>query len=463
MVINTEPCRQTSFIQPLSNNKPKHTSMKIFLTTASLLISFFISVVHGQTVDSISNIFTTYESDLTTNSTQKPNGKKSQKELDKLAYNPKMLNMFIANNISNYLSSSKDISLQKYYAVLESGDGSLFVGYNFMFRPNKLSRLKHIANIGLKTDVEDNFSAIRSDGKFNPEMAANLKYTHIFRGKIKFDQKHRDAISNYRSKYLQKKYKADLAKYADAEVAADKDENTDLEAKLKYGKDVLTEDEKKELIEDEYITQYEKIATDEEKFITDNKVFNSIVSNWITTELYIPAGKKEYKLSPATTVFATTDEQFYNFKAAILWTRMQKWSSKQTIYTTLQLSTYNLNNIITKDLKAYKFETIASQGGNNQTTADTKDAYVGVFDKDFAKSIKAEMVAFLYKDIIGLSVAAELVTGQFSARNWKLAIPVSLKDKEDKPSINLELQFKEVYKTHSFGISVGYAFGRFFN
>jgi hypothetical protein len=445
--------------------------MKIFLTIMAIsfaslqtnnVLAQLTPAKIADKVHEISNVFTKYNDDLLVNKDQ-DRMKSTKGDVTRLAYNPKMLNMFIANNIGTYLASSKDISLQKYYAVLEQDATSLFLGYNFLFRKNKLNRLKHIANVGLKTDLSDNFSSIITDGNINPEMALNLKYTYVLRGKIKFDATHRTAIDNYRSKYLFEKYKADLAKYSKNEVAADKDQNTDLEAKLKYAGTLLKDEDKEKLIEDELDVQYEKIATDEEKFITDNKVFNSITSSWFTTEIFIPAGNKKYMVSPATTVFATTDERFYNFKASILYTRMRKWSNKITLYTTLQASAYNMNNIITKELKAYKFETIASQGGNNQTVADSKDAYVGVFKQDFAKSIKGEVVFFFVKDIAGVSAAAEFVGGEFSARNWKLAIPVSLKDKDGKPSINLEVQFKEVYKTHSFGIAMGYAFGKYFN
>ncbi len=435
--------------------------MKLFLTTLAILSACFApGIISAQkTVNSIAGVFADYVADL--NKSEQTGKTDDQKK--KLAYNPKMLNMFIANNISTYLSSSKDISLQKYYAILESGDGSLFVGYNFLFRKEKITRLKHIFNVGLKTDLEDNFSAILSDDKLNPELALNLKYTYIRPGKIKYGTDHSKMIDNYRANYLKRKYADDLAKYSAAEPAAvaNRDENTELEAKLKYVTS-LTATEKQELIDDQYVAEYEKIAADEEKFITDNKVFNSIVSSWITTEVYIPAGKREYKVSPSTAVFATTDEQFYNFSASISFTRMQKWSGRQTFYATASLGAFNTNNIIRKDLKAYKFETIVNQGGTNQTVGDSKDAYVGIFKKDFAQSLKGELVFFFLKDIAGISLSGEVITGDLRARNWKIAVPISLKDKDDKPSVNFELQYKEVFKTHLVGISVGFAFGKFF-
>ena len=38
--------------------------------------------------------------------------------------------------------------------------------------------------------------------------------------------------------------------------------------------------------------------------------------------------------------------------------------------------------------------------------------------------------------------------------NWRLGIPVSLKDNEGKSKINFELVWREISKLHSFGLSI---------
>ena len=406
-------------------------------------------------VTDIAKIFDKYQQDLDASESK---GKSDSQKL-RLSYNPRMLNMFMANNISNYISSSKDISLQKYYAVLESGDGSLFLGYNFMFRKDKIDRLRQVFNVGIKTNMENNFSALLVNDNVNPELALNLKYSYIFRGAIRYYPSHKDAVKKYRDEFLKKKYAEILKKYEDTGPAGE--DNTDIEARLKYATN-LSAEEKQELIDDEYTSIYQKIAEDEEKFITENKMFNSIILRWINLEGYLPVANKKYEVAPSLSIFNTIVKEMYNFNVSVSYTRMQKWKSKQIFYTTGTASIYNINNIINKELKIYKFETIVNQGGNNQTVSDTKDAYVGVYKSGTAISLKAELIGFIYKDITGLSVAGELVYGPFTARNWKFGIPFSLKDKDDKPSVNLELQLKEVFGVHSIGISVGYVFGRFF-
>jgi hypothetical protein len=139
---------------------------------------------------------------------------------------------------------------------------------------------------------------------------------------------------------------------------------------------------------------------------------------------------------------------------------MRKWSNKRTLYGTISTSLFNNNTILTKELKKYVFETVTTQSIENQTVTDTKDAYVGSYYKEYSQGIKGEIVYFFFKDIVGISIAEERVFGKLGSDNWKFAVPFSLKDKEDKPSINFELQWKEINKAHFVGISVGYAFGK---
>lgn len=413
-------------------------------------------------INTISLVFNQYQKDIDNNVIKGQDLGKTKKKITKMQCNPKMMNVFLANNIGNRLSSSKDISLQKHYAILEQGDGTLFIGYNLDFRQNKLERLKHILNVGIKNDFNDNFSSLVSDGKLNNRLAINLKHNYIFKGEMFNSEEQKKMVKDYRNAYLKKKYEDELNKYNSEDVASNKEENTDLEIKLKRVK-TFTDIEKIRMIEKEFNDQYEKIATEEEKFITDYKLYKFAISKWITTEIYFPLGRQNYAISPDVSVFNTTDERFYDFKASFLYSVLVKKNDKNALLFNAGISAFNNNNILTKQLTAYKFETIVNQGGSNQTVADSKDAYVGNYQAGFSGSIKSELTYFFVQDIVGISIAGEQVAGNFNARNWKFAIPFSLKDKDNKPSVNFELQFKEVSKTHYFGISVGYAFGKFLN
>jgi len=91
----------------------------------------------------------------------------------------------------------------------------------------------------------------------------------------------------------------------------------------------------------------------------------------------------------------------------------------------------------------------------------TNNVYKTEYDNFATGKLELEVVAFLYKGMISISPAIEKNVGKYDATNWKLGIPVSLKDKEGKPTLNFELQWREINTQHSIGISVGYNFGKF--
>lgn len=78
-------------------------------------------------------------------------------------------------------------------------------------------------------------------------------------------------------------------------------------------------------------------------------------------------------------------------------------------------------------------------------------------------SLTIEPAVFIWKNRIGFSPAIEFNQGTYKKTNWKLGIPISLKDKDGKPKINFELQWKEVNtfttNSHLVGLSANFLFG----
>ncbi|TRW25781.1 hypothetical protein FMM05_06040 [Flavobacterium zepuense] len=378
---------------------------------------------------------------------------KIEKIKDK-AYNPKMLNMFFANNIASYVTSSKDLSLQKTYAVLDTDEGAFFFGYNInVGAKSKIDNLKHIFNIGAHAKSKDGFVTIYKEKEYSKELGFSARYTYLFGRNINFSRNQRVAMQEHRINYLQKEFAADLAKFKDT-ITID----TELEAKIEYTKP--NDQDRKNEVQETYIKTYEKIATAEEKFLTDNNLYNHISQWWFTIYGYLPITEHEYKISSSITNSNFGTNNVLNYKFAGLLTFMQKWNSSRVLYLTGSASVFNNNNIMSQELKSYDFQTIQSQGGLNQAVESKDNIYVGEFKKGITKSIKLECISFFIKDIIGLSAYVERNYKTFESTNWKLGIPVSLKDKEDKPSVNFELQWKEINKEHILGISIGYIFGK---
>lgn len=441
--------------------------MKTLIKPAILFIIILMQsnlALSQMTTEYVSEAYCKYISDLTIKNPRKItkiSSKKVSKGLSQLDYNPKMLNMFIANHINSILSNSKSISLQKFYAVLESDDESISLGYNITNRKNNIDRLKSLWNVGIKSNMENNFSKILIDKKFNPELSLNIKYTYFFKGSIYYNNRQSSILKGYRNNYLKNKYSKSLGVYNSSDSDPQKDENTELEVLIKYGS--LTTKEKNETIENEFYTQYEKIATDEEKFISDNKLFNSVITKWVTFDMSLPVAENKYAISPAYTTFASEDKSFYNLKLGLTYNQMQKYSDKTLIHFAGGVGLINLNNITTNELKAYKYETISNLGNSNQTTINTKDVYVGTYKNAVTLDFKGEATYFFLKDIWGISLALEYLPGSLSTFNYKIGSPISLKDKDGKSTVNFEIQYKNLFNKNYFGLTVGLPFGKYIN
>ena len=72
-------------------------------------------------------------------------------------------------------------------------------------------------------------------------------------------------------------------------------------------------------------------------------------------------------------------------------------------------------------------------------------------------------MALFYKNTIGISPSIEKNFGTYDGINWKIGIPISLKDKEWKPTVNFVLQWKEnktlTSSQHLIGFSTSFFFG----
>ena len=86
------------------------------------------------------------------------------------------------------------------------------------------------------------------------------------------------------------------------------------------------------------------------------------------------------------------------------------------------------------------------------------------FEQFTTTALSLENIRYLYRNMIGISGALEMNVGKnYNPLNWKLGIPVSLKNKEGKSNISFELQWKEINKNHFVGLKAGFNFGKFIN
>lgn len=417
---------------------------------------------------------------------------------EQVFYNNKMLNILFADEVASYATTSSDLSLNRYYAGLDSDDGSLSFSINYNSREdNKLKPLRWLLSAGFKATSDEKFATIFKNGKFeNNDLAVTGKVTLIGNGTIVFSSSERskekkdtdqkkdslekfeyepkttpkpvykrtEIIRNFRRELLVR-YEEKIRQYAENDYSKDLDS-----LNLLFNKDYnQKEDIKKkteEFIESKYVDYYGKIADEEISYMKKNKLYRRLSSFWFTFDFNAPIGEKTYTTTATKESPATSEIKFYQLKANLTSTIFWKFSGRQSLYATGRLSAFNNNNIIADEIKTSTFQTIYTQSPNQQAiVTEDKDVYVlpSGYQNFVTGSAKMEVVYFVL-DWIGISPAAEKNFGQYyHPLNLKIGIPLSLKDKDGKASVNLEPQYKRVNNTDLYGISASFFLGKFLN
>lgn len=379
-------------------------------------------------------------------------------------FNEAMLNVLFSEEVSSYLADSKDLSLKKSHAIISTADKTLFIGGSFvMGRKNKTEKLTHILTTGIKTKLNEKFASFLNykTGNLDNEIGINLKYTWIGRGIINFNG-HSKELKNLNEKVI-------IPKYSDKVATAIKNKtyvNELKEYENIYGLSSSTYIKKqKAYFAKKYEELYLSLAEEEVSKMKSEKLYNYLWDHYVTLELFAPISRKIYNLAPVISADLTTkkfeDEKFYPWKFNVGYTNFWKTVKGSTFYLSGFASVFNNNNIETSDLKSKTFQTFNST--NINVLESTDSFFLGDYKRFTTTNLKAEFVSyFIKKGAAGVSAAIEKNIGEeYDALNWKLGIPVSLKDKEGKPTINFEIQWREVNSDHFLGIGVGFAFGKF--
>ncbi|UPQ78280.1 hypothetical protein M0M57_11690 [Flavobacterium azooxidireducens] len=237
-------------------------------------------------------------------------------------------------------------------------------------------------------------------------------------------------------------------------------EEENINAILYCGNDLTDKNEK--LIKEKYYFFYKKIADKEIEILKKEKLYSSYLTWWVGFDAYYGAsGKETYFKKDLTPNTIVDTAKFRDYKIDLYVNGLWSFSKGVTINAKLQFNSTNTNNFIINEKTANTFETIASLPNNQQTVTGTQLVFIGQYDEFIVLSTRYELSFLVFNNTVGLSGALEHYYGTFKARNWKFGIPVSFKDKDKKPTLNFELQWKEINRNHFVGISVGYAFGKF--
>ncbi|PTX63082.1 hypothetical protein C8N46_102485 [Kordia periserrulae] len=395
---------------------------------------------------------------------------------DSVFYNNVVLNKYFANKITNYAISTDDLSFTDYIVNANTSNKTLTIGGSFRldnFKKEKgkrkaarqLESLRKVGNLltlYVRSDLSDGFSNLYSENSdtqeynFNSSIGIGGKYTRIYNGTIKTDK--RAQIDIIRSKYIQKEIEKAIADYdADAftkELELEKlrnpnDNESDLESKL---------------VRKKHREFYEAIV---DKELTYAKEYNLIKSShmfWYSLEFFMPLSRKI--ITSSTDNLTTQDNKFTNWNTTLqmnyLYNRNNACFIKDfSIKGTAQFAVFNTNDFIANNDSAVTFQNIIQDNMSSQVEGSSSSVFLGNYNDFPAGSVKGEVSSLFFNNTVGLSVAFEQTIGEIHNRNWKLGIPISFKDKDGKPTLNFELQWREINTQHSVGISVGYNFGKF--
>ncbi|MEY8760231.1 hypothetical protein [Chryseobacterium tongliaoense] len=441
--------------------------MKIFKSTLTICSLVFYSVLFSQKdknnyvsyhkpliLDELKYCTLEYYKNDIDSLNEKENKKfiRTRKEDDKWVFNNQMLAVFFNNEINSFAVTMKDLSLDPNIVSVNTDNKTLTVGRNINLQNNKnrpdkdLRKISNMLSVSATSSIDKSFSKIYSKNNktneydFASEISLNFKFTHINNNIIGTYNKHRTQIEKFRNEKIEK--------YLQSEF--EKDEELKDPSNVDIGK--------------KYYEYYKKIADKEVKNIKDNTLFSSYKLSWWGVNVSVPLTKKVINVKSTKTVGNFDSKEFYSWKAELFFNGLYHipgYLKGTTLNGRISGSVFNNNNFIANNTSAVTFQTIADQNSTQQILNPADLVFIGDYERFATTALKLEGASLFFNNTIGVSAALEKNFGTYDALNWKLGIPVSLKDKDKKPSLNFEMQWHEINKVHVLGISVGYIFGKF--
>jgi len=403
----------------------------------------------------------------------------AEKKEDTVYYNNAVLNKYFSDLITNYANSTGDLSFSKYTINANSSDKTLTIGGAFRFdnfyrnseKRKALKSLRPLRKTGnllylyVKSGLNDGFSSIysKNDGEygFNSDIGIGAKYTHIFNGHI--NEGKIEKIEYVRNSIVKKEVTKKIQEYKKSNFESD----LRLKNIMANAEDDPSKQEKNknELLQQKHREFYEMIVDKELEMMRSKQLFTSAGVTWASFEFYIPI--KGQQINSTLDTLTTTSEYFNNWNAKITGNYLRNknytcFLKKSSFKFTGELSFLNTNNFAANSQSAVSFQNIIQDNITNQVEGTSTSVFIGDYNEFVTSFFRSEISTLTFNNTVGLSAAYEVALfGDVINRNWKLGIPFSLKDKDEKPTVNFELQWREINKAHTIGISVGYNFGKF--
>lgn len=457
-------------------------SLRIKNSEVSTLATPFNYFLNGKritlTPDEVENPLITYVNEL-------EDLKNKRKNKNKILFTSSSLNYLFSKKLAAAFNASNDLTLQKYFFNIDPTENSLTIGYNMDNRDgDPLNPLEWVINLGAKVVTKNNFSTLPFIGDTQKSnLGFNFSFTKLHNGYITYRTKKgdvtqiekidkEDTVTKYDDDEI--KLKRELLLYQYNTKVKDFNKSSELKRKLAYLKaseenPVKLEKKIKEFIQEKADELYFEMISEEIEAIESDKLYKSIVKSWTTAQFYIPFGNRDYNISPINSKNEATEVRYFPFNASVSYNFFYQGTKNISLFGKL-VGAYKKNNTIEVNGSSEKvFQSIDNSSGTPTLTSPVKaiDVTKTPFNRFTTTSLKGEFAFFFIKNIIGISGALEKNFGDFDGVNYKIGIPFSLKDKEGKPTVNFEVQYKhnETFEdnVNVIGISTSFFFGDLIN
>jgi len=362
---------------------------------------------------------------------------------------PRALNLYFARQTAALLSTTTDLSLNNAYALLDDKDGRLFAGGSIGFRKSEESRMWGALTLGAKANVKDGFSKLSSEGKFQNDIGASIKFTLVGRGTISYakeDSIHKLKVRKFVEAEAMMRAQ-DLMEWGEKNYKAhDDDEERSAAYKKQQGK-----------VEKELLA-----ATVDE--VESQPWYTRSRMTWLSAEVYVPLTRSEYLIADSATALEARKEMYKPWTASLTYTWLWKYPKLGLFFVTGSAGLERNNSVLAEDIEDLKFQssTVRSDGDTLLlANFEDEDVYVGEFKQFWTPTASITGSWMIGNLPFGVSGSIERMFGDVEAWNWKLGVPVSLRGKDGKRSVNFELQWRERFNGHTVGVSVGLPFGDF--
>lgn len=359
------------------------------------------------------------------------------------------INLLFAKEVAYFLSGSRDLSLYKSYASLNTDNNRLLLAYNISLpkkQPNYY--INKILTFGLEADLNDGISTLIKNSEFTNNIGVRLKFTLMRDGKVNSSSSSEKLHKEKRMEVIEK---IDKTMIVPSTVTIELIENEEIK-KMEYKN--LQDEATKKLYEEEV-----------DKF-RESKYYKSYNKAWVTFSFFLPISTGKFSVVDEV-LTDLKNEDTWLFESEILLNYFRK-TPRAKFLATIGLELNNFNSVLSGDNTELSQTTI--QNFNNSILSSSrKTIFMGEFNNFLASGIFIEFTAFpdffskKRNSPIGISLEInqqyDFLNERTFPMTYKIGIPVSLKDKNGAPKINFEPQVVFGDEDTLLGIGLGLPFG----